>query len=291
MYDKDFEAEQPSDVSRRDFFIKTSLAAGFALAVQPVSADTIISTDSKGLDAGEVKIPVGKFELPAYRAMPTGAKSAPLVIVIQEIFGVHEYIGDVCRRLAKLGYVAVAPELFVRQGDPSKVTDMQKLRSEIVSKVPDNQVMLDLDATVAWAVKNSGAHENKIAVTGFCWGGRITWLYAAHNPKIKAGVAWYGGLEGKSEPLRPTFPLDIAKTLQVPVLGQYAGEDQNITLVSVEKMKAALKEGKSQSEIVVYPKSPHGFHADYRPSYRKEDAETGWKRMLEWFQKHGVKAS
>lgn len=274
-----------NEYSRRDF-VMTTLAAGFAAAVLPVSAQTI-TTDVKGLTVGEVKIPAKDGDIPAYRAMPEGGKNLPVVLVVQEIFGVHEHIKDVCRRFAKAGYLAVAPELYARQGDAGKYTDIPKLIAEVVSKVPDDQVMADLDATAAWAGKNGG-NADKMAVTGFCWGGRIVWLYAAHNPKLKAGVAWYGGLVRDRNAINPKHPIDVAAALKVPVLGLYGGADTGIPLDTVEKMRGALKEAKSESEIHVYPDTPHGFHADYRPTYRKEQAEDGWKRLLAWFKKHGA---
>lgn len=275
-----------SDFTRRGFVV-TTLATGFALAVQPVSAETI-TTDAKGLVAGEVKIPTKDGEMPAYRAAPEKGDSFPVVLVVQEIFGVHEHIKDICRRLAKAGYLAIAPELYARQGDVSKETDIQKIISEVVSKVPDAQVMSDLDATVAWAKKSGKGDTSKLAVTGFCWGGRIVWLYAAHNPNVKAGVAWYGRLVGKPTELQPKYPIDVVGSLKAPVLGLYGGADMGIPNDTVEQMQKALKEAKQPSEIVLYPDTPHGFHADYRPSYRKDKAEDGWKKLLDWFKKHGV---
>jgi carboxymethylenebutenolidase len=266
--------------SRREF-IASTLATGFALAVQPVSAQTI-TTDASGLTAGEVRIPAKGGEIPAYRAMPATGKDFPLLLVVQEIFGVHEHIRDVCRRLAKLGYMAVAPELYVRQGDVSKLTDMKEIFA-IVEKVPDAQVMQDLDDTMSWARKN-GANATQLGITGFCWGGRIVWLYSAHNPMVAAGVAWYGRLEGQANELRPTFPIDIAPTLKVPVLGLYGAADTGIPQESVEKMREKLKPANSKSHIIVYPDTPHAFFADYRPSYRKEAAEDGWKKLQDWFR-------
>ncbi len=273
-------------VSRREFVV-TSLAAGFALAVQPVSADTI-STDSTGLEAGEVKIPVEKGEIPAYRAMPAKGGPFPVVLVVQEIFGVHEHIKDICRRFAKLGYMAIATEMYAREGDVSKMTDIQEIISKVVSKVPDKQVMSDLDATVAWAKKSGKGDTSKLAITGFCWGGRIVWLYAAHNKDLKAGAAWYGRLVGAPDDLHPKNPIDLVKELHAPVLGLYGGADMGIPNKTVEDMTAALKEAKKPSEIILYPDTPHGFNADYRPSYRKDKAEDAWKRLLEWFKKNGV---
>jgi carboxymethylenebutenolidase len=278
----------PENVTRRKFVV-TTLAAGFALAVQPVTADTI-TTDSKGLEAGEVKIPVKDGEIPAYRAMPDKGGPFPVILVVQEIFGVHEHIKDLCRRLAKVGYMAVAPELYARQGDVSKYTEKEipELIAKVVSKVPDAQVMSDLDATVAWAKKSGKGDTAKLGITGFCWGGRIVWLYAAHNKDLKAGVAWYGRLEGKATDLQPKYPLDVVSELKAPVLGLYGAADTGIPVASVEKMKKALKDEKKTAEIIVYPDTPHAFNADYRPSYRKEAAEDGWKRMLDWFKKYGV---
>jgi carboxymethylenebutenolidase len=275
-----------TDFTRRGFVV-TALASGFALAVRPVSAETI-TTNEEGLVAGEVKIPVKDGEIPAYRAMPAEGGPFPVVLVVQEIFGVHEHIKDVCRRLAKLGYLAVAPELYARQGDVSKETDIPKIIETVVSKVPDEQVMSDLDAAVAWAKETGKGDADKLAVTGFCWGGRIVWLYAAHNPDLKAGVAWYGRLVGTADELHPKHPLELVADLKAPVLGLYGGADTGIPNDTVEKMQQALKDAKKPSEIVLYPDTPHGFHADYRPTYRKEQAEDGWKRLVAWFKDHGV---
>jgi carboxymethylenebutenolidase len=272
--------------SRRGFVV-TSLTTGFALAVKPVSAETI-TTDTNGLEAGEVKIPVADGTIPGYRAMPASGTSLPMVLVAQEIFGVHEHIKDICRRFAKLGYFAVAPELYTRQGDVSKLTDFGEIISKVVSKVPDSQVMSDLDATVAWAKSTGKANTSKLGVTGFCWGGRIVWLYSAHNPDVKAGVAWYGRLTSQVDQLHPKHPLDIVDSIKAPVLGLYGGADTGIPNESVEKMQKLLKEANKPSEIVLYPDTPHGFHADYRPTYRKTQADDGWKRLQEWFKKHGV---
>jgi carboxymethylenebutenolidase len=283
--DPHFNSLLPEIEWTRRGFIMSSLATGFALAVQPVSAQTI-ATDSTGLIAGEVKIPVKDGEMPAYRAMPATGKDFPLVVVVQEIFGVHEHIKDMCRRFAKLGYMAVSGELYARQGDVSKLTDYKDILA-IVGKVPDAQVMSDIDSEVAWARRN-GAHASKLAITGFCWGGRITWMYSAHNPGVGAAVAWYGPLVGAPTDLKPQNPIDIAATLKVPVLGLYGGADAGITQEAVEQMRAALKAAGSPSEIIVYPDTPHGFNADYRPSYRPEQAKDGWKRLQEWFRKYGV---
>ena len=277
------------DFSRRDF-VRTAVGSGFAAAVLPVCAQTVINTDSAGLLVGEVMIPVGDFKLPAYRAAPAGKANAPVVLVISEIFGVHEHIADVARRLARQGYFAVAPELFVRQGDAGAYGEIAKLISEVIAKVPDGQVMADLDATTAWA-KGQGADASKLAITGFCWGGRITWLYAAHNPAVKAGVAWYGRLVGATSALNPVHPVDLAARLQGPVLGLYGGQDADIPQVSIDQMKTSLATGSvaaRASEFMVYPDAPHAFHADYRPSYRKDAAEDGWRRCLAWLKAQGV---
>jgi carboxymethylenebutenolidase len=274
------------DWTRRNF-VTSVLASGFALATQPVSAETI-TTDARGLTTGEVKVPLKDAEIPAYHAMPASGGVHPVVLVVQEIFGVHEHIKDICRRLAKAGYFAIAPELYARQGDVAHMKDIQEILTAVVSKVPDAQVMSDLDATVAWASATGQADGSRVAITGFCWGGRIVWLYSAHNPAVKAGVAWYGRLAGQGGELTPKHPVDIAASLEVPVLGLYGGADQGIPPQSVEQMRAALERGKSGSQIVVYEDAPHGFNADYRPSYRKDAATDGWKRMLAWFKSHDV---
>jgi carboxymethylenebutenolidase len=273
-------------ITRREFIATASLATGFALAVQPVWAK-VITTNSKGLVAGAVKIPVTDGEIPAYRAAPAKGQNFPVILVIQEIFGVHEHIQDVCRRFAKLGYLAIAPQLFVRQGDVSKLTSIEEIRP-IVAKVPDAQVLSDLDSTVNWAIKSAKGNAARLGITGFCWGGRITWLYAAHNPKVKAGVAWYGRLVGDVTEITPKHPVDIASTLKVPVLGLYGGKDTGIPLDTVEQMRTRLKSGSSKSEIIVYPEAPHAFFADYRPSYREKEAVDGWRRLRKWFNQHGL---
>ena len=273
-------------MSRRAFAV-TSLVTGFALSTLPVSAETV-TTPANGLVAGEVKIKVRDGEMPAYRAKPAGSGPFPTVLVVQEIFGVHEYIKDVCRRFAREGYQAIAPELFARQGNPAAVADMANLMKDIVAKVPDEQVMADLDATVAWAATAGGAKDT-LAITGFCWGGRITWLYTAHSPAVKAGVAWYGRLASAPTELQPMVPVNLVQKLNAPVLGLYGEKDNGIPVADVERMRAALKAaGKTDSDIHLYPEGPHGFHADYRPSYRPEMAADGWKRCLEWFRTHGV---
>ncbi len=274
------------EVTRRQFIATATLATGFALAVQPISSQAI-TTDAKGLVAGAVKIPVKDGEIPAYRAAPATGENFPIVLVIQEIFGVHEHIQDITRRFARLGYLAIAPELFIRQGDVSKLSSIDEIRP-IVAKVPDAQVLSDLDATVKWAKKSAKGNGEKLGITGFCWGGRITWLYAAHNPHVKAGVAWYGRLVGDATELQPKYPIDIVSTLKVPILGLYGGKDTGIPLDTVEQVRDRLKSSNSKSEIIVYPDAPHAFFADYRPSYREKEAKDGWKRLLAWFKQNGV---
>ncbi|MBS0302629.1 MAG: dienelactone hydrolase family protein [Proteobacteria bacterium] len=265
------------------------LGAGYAAAAAPVMAQQAIATPADGLSAGEVSFAVNGTPVHAYRAAPQGRTDLPVVLVVSEIFGVHEYIADVCRRLAHAGYLAIAPDLFARQGDPGSYGEVARLMSELISKVPDAQVMADLDGAVQWAGANGG-NLQKVAVTGFCWGGRITWLYAAHGP-VKAGVAWYGRLVGQASALTPKQPVDVAPILKAPVLGLYGGQDGGIPLDTVDKMKAALSDGSAaakRSTFVIYPDAPHAFHADYRASYRKSAAEDGWSRMLAWFREHGV---
>ncbi len=291
MLKEDFDTLVPAtgDFDRRRF-VRSAVGSGFAAAVLPVMAQTVVKTDGAGLVAGEVTIPVGSFKMPAYRAAPAGRTGLPVVLVVSEIFGVHEHIADVARRFAKAGYFAIAPELFVRQGDAGSYGEIGKLIAEVVSKVPDEQVMGDLDACLAWA-RGEGANATTAGVTGFCWGGRITWLYAAHNPAVRAGVAWYGRLVGEKSALNPRHPVDVAGALKGPVLGLYGEKDGGIPLDTVATMKSALAAGSAaakKSEFVVYPDAPHAFHADYRPSYRKEAAEDGWKRCLAWFKSHGV---
>lgn len=276
-----------TDVDRREM-LRASLAVGFAAAVQPIAAETVIHTSSDGLEAGVVVIPTQDGELPAYRAMPATAGTFPVVIVVQEIFGVHEHIRDVCRRLAKEGYFAVAPELYFRQGSVAGLSDPKEIISKVVSKVPDAQVMSDLDATVAY-IKSTGRGDTaKLGITGFCWGGRIVWLYAAHATALKAGVAWYGKVVGDATPNTPRHPVDIASELKAPVLGLYGGADQGIPVETVDRMRDACKAAGKACELVVYPDTPHAFNADYRPSYRPEAARDGWDRMLAWFKSHGV---
>jgi carboxymethylenebutenolidase len=277
-----------------------AVGTGFALAVRPISAATI-TTGADGLAVADVQIATSAGNIPAYSARPAKPKGKPpIVLVVHEIFGVHEHIRDVCRRLAKLGVLAVAPDLFARQGDVSKIADMKEILGKVVSKVADEQVLGDLDATVAWAKASGGGDGKRVGITGFCWGGRIVWLYAAHaaagvgnvgNVGLKAGVAWYGRLTGDRDAVHPRHPLDVAAALKAPVLGLYGGQDQGIPLASVEEMRKALAAGGAaakRSQIQVYPDSGHAFFADYRPSYRPADAADGWNRLTAWFKSNGV---
>jgi carboxymethylenebutenolidase len=269
------------DFNRRDF-VQTAVGSGFAAAVLPVTAQTI-TTDTAGLTAGVVTVDVNGYKMPAYRAQPAGKTGLPVILVVSEIFGVHEHIADVARRFAKLGYLAIAPELFVRYGDAKGYTDIPKLIAEVVSKASDAQVLADLDAAVAWA-KANGGDTSRLGVTGFCWGGRTTWMYAAHNPGVKAGVAWYGPTARAYQPGDKT-PLEVAAQIKGAMLGLYGGADGGIPNDTVEKMRDAVKAaGNPKVEVVIYPDTPHAFHADYRPSYRKEQAEDGWKRCTAWFK-------
>ncbi|PUA20589.1 dienelactone hydrolase family protein [Glaciimonas sp. PCH181] len=274
------------DLNRRTF-MKAALGTGFAAAVLPVCAQTVIKTDTVGLTAGSLEVQMNGLTVPVYRAQPEGKTNLPVVLVISEIFGVHEHIADVARRFAKFGYLAIAPDLFARQGNPAAFSSIAELQKEVVSKVPDDQIMGDLDACVAWA-KANGGNIDKLAINGFCWGGRVTWLYCGHNPKVKAGAAWYGRLIGEKSALNPLQPIDITPTLKVPVLGLYGGKDEGITQDSIQQMKAALAKGSNKSIFVVYPNSGHAFNADYRPSYVEADAKDGWKRTIDWFKTHGV---
>ncbi|RST45828.1 dienelactone hydrolase family protein [Variovorax sp. DXTD-1] len=289
----DFDSLRPGESTEqgatRRTALKAAIGVGYAAAVLPVAAQTAISTSAEGLKAGPIKYTVNGFEVPAYAAAPAGKTGLPVILVIQEIFGVHEYIADTCRRFAKLGYLAIAPELYARQGDPRGYTDIPKLQADIVTKVPDAQVMADLDGALAYSGANGG-NVAKAGITGFCWGGRIVWLYAATG-KVKAGVAWYGRLVGQPSELTPRHPVDVAASLQAPVLGLYGGKDQGIPLDTVDKMKAALANGTpaaKASSFVVYPEAGHAFHADYRPSYVKSAADDGWQRATAWFKANGV---
>jgi carboxymethylenebutenolidase len=274
-------------IARRTFV--TTLVAGFALAAGPASADAIV-TDAVGLDAGAVDVPVADGKMPAYRARPTGKAEAPVILVVQEIFGVHEHIKDLCRRLAHSGYYAIAPSLYARYGDPGKydMTHIMDMMKDIVAKVPDHEVMSDLDSAVDFA-KGEGAAAERLGITGFCWGGRIVWLYSAHNPAVKAGVAWYGPLAGTDSELRPHTAIELAADVKAPVLGLYAGLDQNISAADIEAMRNALAaSGNTKSRIDVFADAQHGFNADYRPSYNEKDAKEGWARMLDWLKANGA---
>lgn len=276
-----------SEINRRIFLAGAGASVGYALAAGPVQAEAI-TTDMAGLQARMVDLAgADGVAVPAYMAQPSGSGPHPVIVVVQEIFGVHAYIQDVCRRFAKLGYLAIAPELYVRQGDPRGVTDIPTLFKTIVVNVPDAQVMSDLDAAVEWAGNHDG-DLSRLGVTGFCWGGRITWLYAAHSPKVRAAVAWYGRLVGDPTPLQPRYPVDVAARITAPVLGLYGGKDESIPPSAIDRMDRALTEAKVEHEFHVYPDAPHAFHADYRPSYREEAAKDGWARAVQWFQRHGV---
>ncbi len=264
--------------------IMTGLISGFTLATTRVDAQAI-HTDAAGLTAGETTIATSEGALPAYFARPDGAGPFPTVLVIEEIFGVHEYIKDTCRRLAKAGYLAVAPELYARIGDLSKMTDVNAIIRDVISKTPDEQLLLDLDATATWAVANHG-DPKRLAVTGFCRGGRDTWLYAAHNPALKAAVAWYGPVGGTPSAIQPHNAADIATELKAPLLGLYGGQDAGIPVADVQAAAAKAVAAGKTVKIHVFDDAPHGFHADYRPSYRKADADAGWQEMLQWFGKY-----
>jgi carboxymethylenebutenolidase len=290
MDDSETSVSQASRISRRAF-AATGLVAGFTLAAGPVRADAI-HTDAEGLDAGEVSVPVSDGKIPAYRAKPAGKTKLPTILVVQEVFGVHEHIKDICRRFAKLGYYAIAPSLYSRYGDPGKydMNTVQALFTDIVAKVPDSEVMSDLDSTVAFA-GGDGASTAKLGITGFCWGGRIVWLYAAHNPGVKAGVAFYGQLRGPANPspLRPKYPLDLAGDLKAPVLGMYGGLDKGIPVSDVEAMRVALAQaGKLDCRLEVFMDAGHGFFADYRQSYNEKDAKDALKQLLAWMRKNKV---
>jgi len=277
--------DAPAQFSRRAFIVG-GLAAGFAFAVLPVAAETI-TTDAKGLTVGEVRVPVDGGTIPAYRAMPDAGGPSATILVVQEVFGVHEHIKDICRRLAKVGYFAVAPALYAREGDVAGMKDISQIM-QVVTKVPERQVASDLDATVSWARSTGKADTSKLGIVGFCWGGRQVWLYAAHNPKLKAGVSWYGVLQRPKNTMTPDNPIDLVQNINAPILGLYGGADPAIPVAQIDALRAALKRAEKSSEIVVYPDTPHGFNADYRPSYRPQQALDGWSRMLAWFRKYGV---
>lgn len=282
-----------SEPTRREVIKRAATVGaglGFAAAVLPVQAQSLIQTPSDGLQAGWVRIDVGGFAMRAYRAAPVGRSNLPVVLVVPEIFGLHEHICDVARRLAHQGYLAIAPDLMQRQGDPSTIMEVPQIIAEVVSKVPDAQVMADLDATFDWALQNGG-DVKRVAITGFCWGGRIVWLYAARQTRLKAAAAWYGHVNAKRGPLTPMQPVDLMRDLHAPTLGLYGGADTGITAEHLHLMRNALQSGSEAAQdslIQVYPEAPHAFHADYRPSYRKEAAQDGWTRMLAWFRQHGA---
>lgn len=275
-------------VGRRGFLAGAGIATGFALAAQPVQAQTIITTDTAGLVAGTAMIPTKDGQrMAVYYARPAQGRNFATVIVAQEIFGVHEHIKDVCRRLAKIGYLAIAPDYYFRQGDPTKLPDNAAIMREVISKVPDPQIMMDIDSTVQWAGgKVAMGDTRKLGITGFCFGGRVTWLYAAHNPGVKAGVAWYGPLVGDNSPMRPQHPIQLVARINAPVLGLYGGADAGIPNEGVERMREALRAAGKPSEIVSYPDTPHAFHADYRPTFRAAQARDGWNRLVVWFSRH-----
>lgn len=274
---------ESNNLMNRRELVGLGITAGFALAVCPVTG-LAVTTSEEGLHTESGKV----GEMPIYHARPKSGGPFPVVIVVHEIFGVHAYIQDVCRRLAKVGYLAVAPYLYYRQGDVSQITDIAKIVSDMVAKTPQSQVLKDLDSLFEWTKGQKAADSRRVGLTGFCWGGNVTWMYASHNPILKAGVAWYGRLVQPADRPKEKYPTDIAADLKVPVLGLYGGKDKGIPVADVEKMRAALKGGKSPSEIVVYPEAEHAFHADYRPSYHPQSAQDGWKKLLSWFKKHGL---
>jgi carboxymethylenebutenolidase len=282
--------DSPEEPRRREF-VKTSLAAGFAAAAAPINVRAVIQTDAEGLLAGDIRIPAAHgYQMPGYRAQPATGGNLPTILVVHEIFGVHEHIRDVCRRFAKVGYLAIAPDLFARHGNAAAVADMNTLVREVVSRATDAEVMADLDAASGWAAAHGGDPARQ-AITGFCWGGRITWLYAAHQPKLKAAVAWYGRLVGESTPNQPMHPIDVVASLKVPVLGLYGAADSGIPVESVERMKQALASAPApgnESQFVIYPGASHAFFADYRPSYHEASARDAWTRCLDWLAKHGL---
>ena len=279
----------PGHSPQRRKILMTGLGVGFALAANPVMAQ-VIHTPADGLEAAEVKIPTSDGDIPGYRAMPASGGPFPTIVVIEEIFGLHEYIKDICRRLARLGYYAIAPELFAREGNPL-TADINTILKDIVPKVPDAQAMSDLDAAVTFAKASGKADTGRLGTIGFCWGGRMVWLFAEHDPKLKAAVAFYGILGGAASPtssIKPTNPIDFGASVKVPVLGLYGGKDDNIPAALIAKMQGELKQGGGTSQIIVYPDTPHGFYADYRPSYRPEAAKDAWTRAQAWFKDHGV---
>jgi carboxymethylenebutenolidase len=275
---------QRHPLARRGFMM-TSLVSGFTLATTVVEAQAI-HTDADGLNAGEIQIPVKDGNLPGYYARPANGTSFPIILVNEEVFGVNEYIRDVCRRLAKLGYLAVAPEVYARIGDLSKATNQAEIGA-ITSKLADAELMSDLDATLGWAEHNKG-DASRIGEIGFCRGGRTVWLYAAHNPHLKAAVAFYGVLGGQTSEIQPKTALDIADQINCPLLGLYGGKDAIIPVDAVHQAEAKAKAAHKTVDIIVYPEAPHGFHADYRPSYREADAKEAWSHAIAWFKRYGV---
>jgi carboxymethylenebutenolidase len=276
---------QPGGLGRRGF-VMTGLMTGFTLATARAEAQAI-HTDSLGLSAGEVQIPVADGSLPAYAARPADAQSPPVVIVIEEIFGVHEYIKDVCRRLAKLGYLAVAPELYARLADLSTMTDAGEIMRDVILKAPDATMLSDLSATVDWAVAHHG-DPSRIATLGFCRGGRDVWLFAEKEPRLKAAVAFYGPVASPTSAIQPHTPLDLASQLKCPLLGLYGGRDPSIAPADVYAAQAKARAAGKTVEIVYYPDAGHGFHADYRPSYNAADAKAAWARAIAWLAKYDV---
>ena len=277
---------KPAPVSRRGFMTASAaVAAGYTLAAGPVRAD-VIKTDTNGLTVGDAKIKVAEGEMPGYFARPSGVNNPPVVLVAMEIFGLHEYIKDVTRRLAKLGAFAVAPDYYFKGGDLTKITEIPQLMP-IVNGKADAELLSDLDSTVAWA-KSQGGDTSRLGIIGFCRGGRTVWEYAAHSTALKAGVAFYGPPVDPPNPLWPKSPMQLAPEMKAPVLGLYGEADTGIPVASVEAFKAALAANKKTAEFKIYPGAPHGFHADYRPSYRKDAAEDGWNQMQAWLKKYGV---
>ena len=283
----------------RRAFIKAAalggLGAGFALASSPLLAQAI-HTDFAGIQAGEISFDSGGLAVPAYCSRPANAtKKLPIIIVASEIFGVHEYIADVTRRLAKLGYLAIAPEFFTRAGEPSELGTVGEIMTKIVARTPDQQVLSDIEAALRWA----GAHNGdltRVGINGFCWGGRITWLACQKLSSIHAGVAWYGRLLNAKNATTPEQPVELAQQTRAPVLGLYGGQDEGIKLADIEQMKAALASPQATaaarlSQFEIYPEAPHAFHADYRQSYREAAAKDGWRKALDWFKTHGVPAT
>jgi carboxymethylenebutenolidase len=276
-----------ANLSRRRFMATSALAAGFAVAAGPLNAQSVITTGATGLVAGDVSIPTPDGSIPGYRAMPAAGGPFPVAIVAHEVFGMHEHIKDVARRFAKAGYFALVPALFTRVGDTSRLTTFEQIRP-LIAKVTDRNVMADMDAGIAFAKASAKADTAKLGVTGFCGSGRYVWLYCAHNPALKAGVAWYGPLTGEPTETRPKNPIDIVADIKCPVLGLYGAADQGIPNETVERVREALKKAGKTGEIVLYEDTPHGFHADYRASYRPEQAKDAWARCLAWFKQYGA---